>query len=85
MLDPLIRILGGQRDHYEAAVTEFINGPFSAANVNAKVNAWIAQISAAVDESAGRLGAPSTRSWRDALARLRTTIDGARRNRGYNY
>ncbi len=70
---------------YNRHVDTFVSGPFAAAAVNAKLDAWVAQIRPHVVEAAGRLGAPSESDWEAAVRALRTTVNEARANRGYRY
>ena len=84
--DPLIRQWGSSfRSDYDAAVNEFVRGPFSASAVNGKLEAWSAQIGSFVQEAAGVRNAPSASQWRNAVNALRSTINSARSNRGYDY
>jgi hypothetical protein len=70
---------------YNRHVDAFVSGPFAAAAVHAKLDAWVAQMRPHVVEAAGRLGAPSESDWDAAVRALRTTVDAARSNRGYRY
>ncbi|MET0339622.1 MAG: CotH kinase family protein [Polyangiales bacterium] len=83
--DPLTRHLATFRSEYDAAVSELVRGPFSTMAVNAKLDAWVAQIKPYVEEAAGVRGAPSARSWGESVNRLRTTINNSRNNRGFRY
>ena len=83
--DPLIHHWGTWRADYDRMVDEFLQTAFSPSNVDLKLAAWISQIEAAVDESAGLKGAPSAASWRGAVELLRGKIATARTNRGYPY
>ena len=70
---------------YELAVDAFLAGPFSEDNVNAKLDAWEAQITPLVEETGGVNGAVTFSQWQNGLATLRSMIDSARTNRGYAY
>jgi hypothetical protein len=70
---------------YEQAVDTFLAGPFAATNVDAKLDAWIAQITALAQETAGQDGSPSFQGWQTAVQTLRTRITSQRQNRGYKY
>jgi spore coat protein CotH len=83
--DPLISTWASWTADYEAAVDDFIAGPFSEANVNAKLAAWTAQIEPVVMESEGLNSAPFFASWQAATESLRSVIDNARTNRGSQY
>ena len=65
-------------DEYAAAVRMFVDGPFNAANVNAKLDAWAAQIAPAVQEASDIGHSPSPNSWQSELQSLRSLIDRQR-------
>jgi hypothetical protein len=83
--DPLTQRFISWMSDYNRHAEAFVSGPFAAAAVNAKIDAWSAQIRPYVVEAAGRNGAPTERAWQDAVSTLRTMIDRARTNRGYRY
>jgi spore coat protein CotH len=83
--DPLIDGWANWRTDYERAVDDFLAGPFSQANVTAKLDAWSAQIDAAVQESAGLKSAPQRAEWVTAVQDLRRIVNDARANRGAEY
>jgi spore coat protein CotH len=83
--DPLIHHFGSWRADYDRVVDDFLQTAFSAGNVDAKLEAWISQIEAAVEESGGLNGAPTADSWRNAVLDLRSKIEMARMHRGYPY
>jgi spore coat protein CotH len=83
--DPLIRAFAAWRADYERVVDDFLQTAFSAPNVDAKLAAWISQIEAAVEESAGLQGAPTADAWHSAVVELRSKIEMARAHRGYPY
>jgi spore coat protein H len=70
---------------YELAVDAFIAGPFSAENVDAKLDTWESQITAMVSETAGLNGAITFEVWQNELAAFREMVNDARANRGYDY
>ncbi|MDP6947135.1 MAG: hypothetical protein QF464_23500, partial [Myxococcota bacterium] len=70
---------------YELAVDAFLAGPFSEENVNAKLDAWEAQITPIETEAGGLNGAITFSAWQTGLATLREMIDSARANRGFDY
>jgi hypothetical protein len=80
--DPLFSIWAGWSADYEAAVDEFLSGPFERSRVDSKLAQWSAQIQPLVAEAAGRNGAPPEIFWQDAVVVLRGAIDSLRRNRG---
>jgi spore coat protein CotH len=83
--DPLIHHWTTWRADYERVVDDFLASAFSAANVDTKLAGWIAQIEAAVEESAGLKGAPTVDAWRGGVTELRGKIEMARAHRGYPY
>lgn len=83
--DPLVSRFAEWTDMYEQQVDEFLAGPFAKSKVDAKLNAWSAQIEPVVMEAEGLNLAPSYAEWQEALSEFRTKIDSARQNRGYAY
>ncbi len=83
--DRLTQHFASWMSDYNQHVDAFIAGPFASSAVNAKLDAWTNQIRAAVIESSGRNGAPSEGTWNSAVSSLRSMIDAARQNRGFNY
>jgi spore coat protein CotH len=83
--DPLVQHFATWRADYDRVVDGFLETALSASNVDAKLVAWISQIEAAVEESAGLNGAPTADAWRQAVMELRSKIDMARTHRGYPY
>jgi spore coat protein H len=83
--DPLTQHFITWTSDYDRHVEAFLSGPFAAAAVKTKLDAWVAQLRPHVVEAAGRLGEPSERAWDEAVRTLRTTVDAARANRGYRY
>lgn len=70
---------------YERAVDAFIAGPYASGNVNALLDRWQSQISAAVQETSGLNSAVSYNGWQQGLSSLKSIISGSRSNRGYRY
>jgi hypothetical protein len=60
-------------------------GPFAKARVDAKLDAWSAQLQPYVLEAAGVNLAPTEAVWAEALLSLRAKIESARQHRGYAY
>jgi hypothetical protein len=83
--DQLIKYLIPWQKDYDAMVDAFIAGPFAAAAVDAKLNAWAPQIEPLVAEAAGRNSAPSSFTWSNAVTQFKATIESARTHRGYAY
>jgi hypothetical protein len=83
--DPLIGLWASWNADYEAAVDAFLAGPFSEVNVNAKLDAWTAQIDPVVRESEGLNAAPFYADWQSASEILKTVIRDARTHRGSMY
>jgi hypothetical protein len=83
--DPMVQHFLSWHDDYDREVDNFIRGPFSDAQVQAKLNAWIAQIRPLVSETAGVRHAPSVSEWNSAVDQLRMKIASARANRGLAY
>lgn len=80
--DPLFAAWAEWNSDYEAAVDEFLSGPFAASRVEDKLARWSNQIRPAVTEAAGRNGAPAVATWELAGTLLRVAIDSLRQNRG---
>jgi len=70
---------------YSRHADAFIAGPFASTAVNAKLDTWTNQIRASVIEAAGINGAPTEAVWNTNVTALRSFIDAARANRGYQY
>lgn len=83
--DPLTKRWIEANAAYESAVDAFIAGPFAAANVDAKLNAWTAQLQPVVAETSGLNDAPTTTTWNDAVNTLKSRITQTRTDRGYHY
>jgi len=83
--DPLTSHWASRTEDYQRAVDSFLAGPFSDANVSAKLLAWTQQVDAAVQEAAGVQGAPSYAEWQEAFANLQAIIASSRVHRGYAY
>jgi hypothetical protein len=83
--DALVKHFIDWHDDYEHAVDDFINGPFSDARVEAKLEPWIDQIQPFVTEAAGMNGAPSVMKWMDGIREVRDKIASQRMHRGYAY
>ena len=83
--DRLIRHWGSWRPDYELAVDAFLQGPFAANNVDAKLATWVSQIQSSVEENAGRNGAPAASAWQTAVNDLMAKIATARASRGFPY
>jgi spore coat protein CotH len=65
--DPLLKLLRGHVYEKQKAMTEaFIAGPFSAASVKAKLDAWRAQVEAAVEDDP-LLDSAHWQTWVDAI------------------
>jgi hypothetical protein len=78
--DPFLNALGCYfTPGYESAVRTFLDGPFSAATVEAQLTAWEEQIAAAVDEQfATNPEHPSPTAWKAATQNLRFRIERLR-------
>jgi hypothetical protein len=73
--DPLIRAWAHQQERYLAETQAFLEGPFDAARVASKLDAWQAQIEPFVAEaSQAHDDAPTPDAWRDATDALREAI-----------
>lgn len=83
--DPMIKNFQTWLPEYNSKVDDFIAGPFSEANVEAKLATWSKQIDSAVRKTAGTNGAPSYDEWQSGIETLRAIVDNARANRGYPY
>ena len=83
--DPLLGQFAKRKDDYERTVDALLAGPYAADNVSAKLDAWTAQIDAAMQEASGLDGAPTYDAWNEALATLREHVETTRANRGYPY
>ncbi len=74
--DKLVQGLALLRDDYEAQVRAFVAGPFRAEAVNAKLDAWSAQIAALVAEQAQDPEQQlPVQTWQSAVASFRQTVD----------
>ena len=76
--DKLTHGWGAQSAEYKAAVRRFLDGPYAANNVDAKLTAWTSQISSVVTEAANAGQSPSAVVWQSALSSLRTTVSDLR-------
>jgi hypothetical protein len=73
--DKLVQGLALLRDAYDERVRAFVDGPFRAEAVNAKLDAWSAQIAAVVAEQAQNPEQLQVDAWRSALSSLRASVD----------
>ncbi|MET0388737.1 MAG: CotH kinase family protein [Polyangiales bacterium] len=83
--DPLVKRFIEWKPEYERLVDEFLVGPFAQTAVDAKLDAWSAQVADSVTEFVATPNAPAVATWRSALDKLKQDIVGARANRGYAY
>ncbi|HKU44121.1 MAG TPA: CotH kinase family protein, partial [Polyangiales bacterium] len=83
--DPLVQRFIDWRSDFDREVDRFLQGPFAAERVEQKLRQWSEQIRPVVIEAAGVNHAPTEREWTSALDVLRSKIEAARRNRGYQY
>ncbi len=83
--DMFVQRLITWRSDYESAIDEFVAGPFSRARVDAKLDAWSAQLRQYVSEAAGINLAPDEAAWATGLAELKSKIESARASGGYAY
>ncbi|MET0342601.1 MAG: CotH kinase family protein [Polyangiales bacterium] len=83
--DKLIAVWAGQKNGYEAAVDEFIRGPFSATRVNAKITAWVNQLRPYIREAGELEHSVDEATWNEYLTDLRRILNEARANRGFWY
>ncbi|HKU39113.1 MAG TPA: CotH kinase family protein, partial [Polyangiales bacterium] len=83
--DGLVKRFLEWRDDYEDAVDEFIAGPFSAANVAKKLDAWTPQLEPFVMEAASIRRGPKLADWQSAVDELRAKIESQRTHRGFAY
>ena len=83
--DPLIHAWASRNEVYERAVDAFLSGPFSAANVDAKLASWAAQIDAVVREASELNGAPTYANWQESVVQLQEIVASSREHRGYDY
>ena len=76
------RLTGGWasfEEEYQQLKSQFLNGPFSVASVNAQLDAWEAQIRAATEEASYlHSDAISVSQWENAMNKLEEQIDHAR-------
>ncbi len=76
---PLMGAWAGFDDEYQAAVDEFLAGPFSAAEVDPLLDAWIAQISDSVIEQYETFGEGlSYEDWQADLETFRANLESRR-------
>lgn len=81
--DPIFGALATFEAEYEAALAELLAGPFSAEQVDARLDEWTAQIEGAVAEAAeAHRDAISVEAWGRALDELRADLDLARAGAG---
>jgi hypothetical protein len=83
--DALVKRFLEWRDDCEREVDKFIQGPFSAARVQKKLDAWIEQLKPLVMETAGLRRAPSVETWESGVESLRAKIESQRTHRGFAY
>lgn len=76
--DKLTRTWATWQMRYKAEVRRLLDGPFAASNVDPKLEAWSAQISAAVDEAEAAGHSPTAAAWSSAMTSLRSTIGNRR-------
>jgi hypothetical protein len=72
--DKLVKAWGTQSDAYKAAIKRFLDGPFAAANVDAKLAAWQTQIMPVVTEAAAAGHTPSAATFASEVNKLKTAI-----------
>jgi spore coat protein CotH len=79
--DKLIRGWASYKEEYKNIKAEFINGPFSASNVNGLIVAWSDQIRAATQEAdEGHSDALSMQEWENNLYEFMDQLEFARNN-----
>ncbi len=79
--DKLIRGWASYEQEYKDLKTKFINGPFSASNVNGLIVAWSDQIRAATQEAdEGHSDALSMQEWENNLYEFMDQLEFARNN-----
>jgi hypothetical protein len=83
--DPVWKQFANRKDEYEHTVDDFIAGPYSEKNVNAKLQAWTVQIDAAMKEANGLGDTLTYEQWQEAVATFKTDIETTRQHRGYPY
>jgi len=77
--DPIVAGMVSFDAEYQRLMSEFMAGPFSAAETNARLDEWAAQITPVVEEAAAtHADAVPVAEWQAALADLRTSLDVAR-------
>jgi len=76
--DKLTRTWATMQMRYKTEVRRLLDGPFAASNVDPKLDAWTAQIAAAVDEAAAAGHTPNASGWDSAMTSLRSTIGNRR-------
>ena len=76
--DKLTRGWAELGDAYQAALAELVAGPMSVETINAKLDAWTAQIAPVVEEAAAAGQGPQPAQWEQALGGLRSWIDQRR-------
>jgi spore coat protein CotH len=72
--DKLTHAWGARSAEYKAAVRRFLDGPYAASNVDAKLAAWTSQISGAVTEAANAGQGQNALIWQNAVNSLKSTI-----------
>jgi len=83
--DPVWRQFAERKDEYERTVDDFLTGPYSAENVNAKLDAWVAQIDYAMKDANGLGETLDYQEWQKAIATFRSDIETSRMHRGFPY
>jgi hypothetical protein len=83
--DPLVQHFISRKSDYDRLVGAFLDGPFSATAVDAKLAAWTTQVDAAVATFADTPSAHGVAAWQAAVEQLRRDIDEAREHHGYAY
>lgn len=77
--DPIVGAILSLDEDYERVRNEFVTGPFSAQQIDAQLDAWIAQIAPAVAEAdAAHDDAVTVEQWKAELATLRDALQVAR-------
>lgn len=76
--DPLIRGWALMNGDYNAARRQLLDGPFSAASVNAQLDTWVAQLTPVVTEVATDPRQITVSQWQSAITSLRNTINTLR-------
>jgi spore coat protein CotH len=81
--DPLTGQVASWLDDYDQVVDKFLEGPLSAAAIDAKLMHWIDLIEPVVQAAAGVKSSPSESEWQEAISSLRSVLDYTRETRGH--